>query len=83
MYLVGSPFAIASPVLKGVDDCQEFLVVDFVIYFRWLELPGMEGHWVQSSLAVSLREYCSNGKIGGVGFDYYWFLGVEVGQYRC
>jgi len=41
LYLVGGSFAIAPPVFEGVDDCQEFLVVDLVVNFRWLELSNI------------------------------------------
>jgi len=78
LYLVGCPFAIVPPMFEGVDDCQEFLVVDFVVDFRWLELSGIEGHWMQSSLVVPLREYRSNGKVRGISFDYYRCLGIKV-----
>jgi len=46
LYLVGGSFAIAPPVFEGVDDGQEFLIVDLVVDFHWLELSGMEGYWV-------------------------------------
>jgi len=46
LYLVGGSFVIVPSVFEGVDDCQEFLVVDIVVDFRWLELSGMEGYWV-------------------------------------
>jgi len=44
--LVRSSLAVTPPVLEGIDDCQEHLVVDFVVDFRWLKLPGVEGHRV-------------------------------------
>jgi len=41
--LIRCSFAVPAPVFEGVDDCQKFLVVDFVVDFRWLELSGVEG----------------------------------------
>ena len=31
LYLVLRPFTISAPVLECVNDCEKFLVVDFVI----------------------------------------------------
>jgi len=52
--LVGSPFAVASPVFEGVVYCQDFLVVDFLVDLHMLELSGMECHWVKTVFLVSL-----------------------------
>ena len=34
LYLVLRPFTISAPVLECVNDCEKFLVVDFVIDLR-------------------------------------------------
>jgi len=46
LHLVYCSFAVLSPIFECVDDCKEFLVVDFVIDLRGLEFPGMKGHQV-------------------------------------
>ena len=81
--LICRSFAVPAPVFEGVDDCQKFLIVDFVVDFRQLELPGVEGDRVQSPFLISLRQYGANGKVGGVCLNDHWFGGIEVGQYRC
>jgi len=44
--LIRCSFAVPAPVFEGIDDRQKFLVVDFVVDFRWLELPGVESNRV-------------------------------------
>ena len=55
LHLVRGSFAVSSPVFKRVDDSEKFFVVDFVIYFRGLELPRVERYWVQAVFSISLR----------------------------
>jgi len=57
--------------------------MDFVIDFCWLELPGVEHCWVESSFVISLGEHCSNGKVQGICFEDGWLLHIEVGQDKC
>jgi len=38
LYLLSRSFTIPSPVLEGVHYREKFFVVDFIVYFRWLEL---------------------------------------------
>jgi len=52
--LVGCPFAVPSPVFKGINYCEKFFVVDFVVDFRGLELPGVKGYRVEASFLVPL-----------------------------
>ena len=56
-------FAVASPVFEVVHYCQELLIVDFEVDFHWLELSGVERHWVQAILVVPLGQDCPNCKI--------------------
>jgi len=44
--LVGCAFTVSSPVFEDVHHHQEFLVVDLLVDFRGLELPGVECHRV-------------------------------------
>jgi len=46
LHLVGRAFAVSLPMFECIDDCEEFLVLDFVIDLRRLELPGVEGYRV-------------------------------------
>jgi len=39
-------FAVPSPKLECLDHGKKFLIVDFVVDFRGLELVGVEGHQV-------------------------------------
>ena len=64
--LIRRPFAVSAPVLEGIDDGQKFLVMDLVVDFRQLELPGMEGHRVQPSFLVSLRQDGPDREVGSV-----------------
>jgi len=36
LYLMRCSLAVSSPMFEGVDDCEEFLVVDFIVDFRGL-----------------------------------------------
>jgi len=80
--LVYHAFAVLSPVFEGIDDREEFLVVDFLVDFRGGEFPQMEGDRMQAVLVISLGEDCSEGKVRRICLDDYWPLGVEVCQDR-
>jgi hypothetical protein len=41
-------------MFESIDDCEEFLVVDLVVYLRWGELARVEGDRVQAAFFVSL-----------------------------
>ena len=44
--LVSRPLAVPSPVFESLYHCQKFFVVDFVVDLCWLELSGVEHHWM-------------------------------------
>ena len=45
-----------SHVTEGLHDSEELLVVDFVVDFRWRELAGEEGDWVEETVRVGLMK---------------------------
>ena len=46
LHLVDRAFVGSSPMFECIDDREKFLVMDFVIDLRRLELPGVEGYRV-------------------------------------
>ena len=44
--LLSRTLAVPSPVFESVYHCQKFFVVDFVVDLCWLELSGVEHHWM-------------------------------------
>jgi len=41
-------------MLECVHHCEELFVVDFVVYLRQGEFPGVESYWVQPVLLITL-----------------------------
>ena len=80
--LIRCPFAVSPPVLEAIHNGQKLLVIDLVVDFRRLELSGVEGHRVQPSFLVSLRQDGSDREVRSVRFDDHGFGGVEMGKYR-
>jgi hypothetical protein len=82
LQLVNGAFAVSSSVFESIDDGKKFLVVDFIVDLRRLELPGVEGDWVQAILVISLGKDSSEGKVRRIRFDDDRPLGVEVCEDR-
>ena len=53
----------SSHVAEGLHDSEELLVVDFVVDFRWRELAGEEGDWVEEAVGVGLMKDACNCKV--------------------
>ena len=64
---------IVSPFCQCADNCQEFAVVDLVVSFRFGETFQEEAYWVSASVFVELREDCSGGRFGCIGFNLEGF----------
>jgi hypothetical protein len=54
LHLMDGAFTKPSPMFESIDNGEKFLVVDFVVYFRGLELPRVEGDRVQVVFAIAL-----------------------------
>lgn len=72
--LVGLSFQVNSPMSKSFDDCEEFLVVDFVVELRRRHLSRKIRDGPQLSFVVSLAQACSDSFVGCIRF-YRSFLG--------
>ena len=59
--LVGLSLEVYSPMSKGFDDCEEFLVVDLIIAFGRGELPGQVRYRPKLSFVIGLTKACSDG----------------------
>ena len=57
---------VMAPRLQGVDDSEEFSVVDVVVSFSWEEGVRQVGAGVPVSVFICLEEYASRGEFGCV-----------------
>jgi len=46
---VGTALEVMTEMLESMNDSQEFLVMDFVVTFGWLEGLGVKSDWVRPS----------------------------------
>ena len=63
----GGPGEVLSPCLKGVEDGEEFSVIDVIVPFSRGEGLREVGAWVPLTIWIGLEEYGSRGKLGGIG----------------
>lgn len=54
-------------IAKGVNDGQEFLVVNFIIYFRRSKFSGIVGDRVEEILFIGLKKYGGKCIVGSIG----------------
>ena len=64
---------VMPPGLQGMDDGEEFLVIDVVVPFCRDERLGQIGTGVPITIGVSLEEDGVRSIFGGVGGDGEWF----------
>ena len=57
---------VLSPCFKGVEDGEEFSVIDVVVTFSGGERLGEVGARVPFAIGVSLEKYGSGGELGGI-----------------
>ena len=67
-----------APFLKGLNNGEEFLVIDFIIAFLWCMLGGKEGNGPEGAIFIILGEYAARSPVGGVSFNNSFVLGVKV-----
>ena len=66
---MGTPHKEVSPVFEASNDGQEFLVVDVVVSFHWVERLGVVSYWSFSFCPfMFLVQDCSSGECRGVNF---------------
>ena len=63
----GGPGEVLSPCLKGVEDGEEFSVIDVIVPFSRGEGLREVGAWVPLAVWIGLEEYGSRGELGGIG----------------
>ena len=65
----GRSMEVMPPGLQGVDDCEEFLVIDVVVPFCRDEQLGKVGTGVLVTIGVCLEEDSAQGILRGIGGD--------------
>ena len=71
-----------APFLKGLNNGEEFLVIDFIIIFLWCMLGGKEGDGPEGAIFIILGEYTAGSLVRGVSFNNSFALGVKVREDR-
>ena len=78
----GRPGEVLSPCLKGVEDGEEFSVIDVVVLFGGGERLREVGAWVPLTIWISLEEYGSRGELRGIGGYGKGGIGVRELEHR-
>jgi hypothetical protein len=71
---------VLLPLVKGLDDGKELLIVDVVVNFRRLHRLGHVGQRFPD-FSLKLRENCSIRVLRSVGFDHLGFVVIREGEY--
>ena len=74
---------IVAPLLQGLDDSEEFSVVNVIVSFGGGEGGRMISAGMKVSVGVLLHEYSSRGSEGGVGHDKERFGHIWHLDHRC
>jgi hypothetical protein len=59
-----------APTLEGMNDCEEFLVVNIVASFWWRQGMGIVADRAWKTGGSTLKENGPKGKLGGIDFDF-------------
>ena len=57
---------IVLPGPDGMDDCQQFLLVGWIIFLGCIELPALVGDWLLA-MSLVLCEDCAHAVVRSVG----------------
>ncbi|KAG6879020.1 hypothetical protein C0992_005847, partial [Termitomyces sp. T32_za158] len=77
---VPGSFEVGVPLLKGFDNCKEFLVIDVVVEFCIDHRLDVEGNRAEGTVIVRvhLQEYTSDGVVRGIAFKHNGEFWVEM-----
>lgn len=60
---------VVALIFESLNDCHEFLVVDFVIMLRCIHCLGLVHNRVPQAVITFLREYPADGEVECIDFD--------------
>ena len=73
---------VVTPLLQGLDDSEEFSVVDVIVSFGGGESGRVVSAWVKVSVGVLLHEYSPGGSKGSISHDEKWLGSVQHLDHR-
>ena len=69
IYQKGGAFQVVLPGLESLKYCKKFLVMNIVVQFWWSKSLGVESDWVEFIFRSEDGKDCSEGVVGGIGFN--------------
>ncbi len=69
----------STPFLETSYNSHEFFVVYLIVALGGAMFLRIEGNGVEDSLVVVLVKYSGGDVVRGIGFDYNFFVRVEMG----
>ena len=82
-YRVFHACEVVAPLFQGLDDSEEFPVVDVVVSFSRREGGRMVSTRVKVPVRILLHEYPSGGSEGGISHDKEQFGSIWHFDYWC
>jgi len=70
-----------SKDVKGVDNCKEFFIVNFVVALCWQQGLGVIHNGMPTIQGIWLFQNCSGGKVTGISDKSKWFPMVWQGKH--
>ena len=82
-YQVFRACEVVAPLFQGLDDSEEFPVVDVVVSFSRREGGRMVSTRVKVPVSILLHEYSPRGREGGISHYKERFGSIWHFDYRC
>ena len=74
----GGALKVMSPVLEGLEDGQQLLVMGIIIQVRGGQSPQiLVGYWSELGIGTDDRQNASNGIVQGISLDISRALGTQ------
>ena len=73
----GRALKVVSPVLKGLKDGQQLLIMSVIIQLRGGQSPRIVGYWSELGIGADDRQNASNGIVQGISLDISRALGTQ------
>ena len=73
----GRALKVVSPVLKGLKDGQQLLIMSVIIQLRGGQSPRIVGYRSELGIGTDDRQNASNGIVQGIGLDISRALGTQ------
>ena len=78
----GGALEVMPPVLEGLEDGQQLLVMGIIIQLRGRQSPRIVSDGSELRISTNNGQNASNGIVRGISLDHKWSIGDPMSENR-